>query len=55
MTNGDRIRNLSDEYLAKKVPCPHHQCQHQNDLHSCVDCCYDWLKEEEKDAGTDSL
>lgn len=45
ITNGDRIRAMSDEELAAVIMCP---CDNQTGLCSevgCIACCLDWLKQ----------
>lgn len=47
MTNGDKIRKMSDDELAEIIMCPHEiergMC---NDEMSCPECCNEWLAEE---------
>lgn len=54
-TNGDRIRNMSDEELAKaKILCPYtavdmDMCEKwitSGDTRDCAACALDWLKQE---------
>lgn len=49
ITNGDKIRRMSDEELAKFIGSveikPYMRCQHC-EWDSCVECCLDWLKQE---------
>lgn len=48
MTNGDRIRNMSNDELAEIIICPHYvepeTCTKEI---TCVECCDEWLAEEE--------
>ena len=52
MTNGDRIREMSDEELAVTLMCPNDMgmadipCTH-SDSCNCRQCLLDWLKQEE--------
>lgn len=52
MTNGDRIREMSDEELAVTLMCPNDMgmadipCTH-SDSCNCCQCLLDWLKQEE--------
>lgn len=52
MTNGDRIRTMSDEQLALTIMCPNDTglaeiaCDHSDDL-NCAQCTPDWLQEKE--------
>jgi len=55
MTNGDRIRSMTDKELAhhlsnwicgKQLPCPHIDSP-------CGDCCERWLKQEAKEKNHD--
>lgn len=52
MTNGDRLRQMSDEELAVTIMCPNEMgmaeiaCDH-SDSCDCCKCCLDWLKEKE--------
>ena len=56
MTNGDRIRQMSDEELAFVLAtdtCPNADCT-PADLckahhHNCIACWADWLRKEAKD------
>ena len=58
MTNGDVIRNMSDEKLACFALtgfCPYilrddRPCK--KNCYSCDDCRFNWLKQEAPDAGT---
>lgn len=51
MTNGDKIRRMSDEELAVTIECPNEtghaeiECDHSDDC-NCYECCYNWLREE---------
>lgn len=52
-TNGDKIRQMSDEELAKKFgyPCPplyKKHCRGDNP-EECAECWLNWLKQEAKD------
>lgn len=52
MTNGDRIRQMSNEELALTIMCPNDftdagiRCNPNKD--NCIHCCLEWLKEERK-------
>lgn len=57
MTNGEKLRSLTDDDLAEKVymigryECPMeflapHACHQCGDDESCMDCIKRWLKEE---------
>lgn len=54
MTNGDRIRSLTDEELASVVMCPADitlrdtECDQHN---NCMECTLDWLQRESEDHG----
>ena len=48
MTNGDRIRAMTDEELAKVVVCPHKICE--SEMLNCGVCILKWLKQEVEDA-----
>lgn len=47
MTNGDRIRKMSNSELAEIIMCPYEiergMC---NDEMSCLECCDEWLAKE---------
>lgn len=45
MTNGDKIRNMSDEELAEIILCPFRGsiCLWEK---NCKECCLWWLKEQ---------
>jgi len=51
MTNGDKIRAMTDDELAEVIMCPTDaglsllECPKRN----CVDCCKDWLRQEAED------
>ena len=46
MTNGERIRDMSDEELAEIIMCPYDTdpsvCNYKG---VCLDCCLEWLKQ----------
>lgn len=46
VTNGDRVRHMTDEELAEVIMCPYGS---EPDLcctkGTCLDCCEKWLKE----------
>lgn len=46
MTNGDRIRSMTDEELAIRIPCPYYtDVDHCNlPATSCFDCRLKWLR-----------
>ena len=44
LTNGDKIRQKSDEELSYIIVCPHQVCN--NAKMECVPCIRDWLKQE---------
>lgn len=50
MTNGERIRGMSDEELAEIIMCPYDTdpsvCNYKG---VCLDCCLEWLKQPEED------
>lgn len=53
MTNGDRIRKMSNEELAEVIMCPHDiepgMCNTQEcekGCWECVRCCKEWLEKE---------
>ena len=52
MTNGDRIRQMSDAEIGKFFVrrgtrnCPHGACPHMTDKTGCLACWLDWLGEE---------
>ena len=50
MTNGDRIRQMTDEELAIYLECPYTEkpCRHSEDAAGCAMCIEEWLKQEEK-------
>ena len=43
MTNGDRIRQMSNEELAKMIECPLGACTHPADDVWCPECILNWL------------
>lgn len=51
MTNGEMIRNMTDEELAVTIMCPNEtghaeiECDH-SDQCNCCECCLKWLKQE---------
>jgi len=55
MTNGSRIRQMTDEDLAFVLMCPYdgnaEQCEclgefsSQSDVKTCIECIKDWLKQ----------
>lgn len=47
MTNGDRIRRMTDEELAINIPCPYYtDVDHCNlPATSCLNCRLKWLKQ----------
>lgn len=50
MTNGDKIRQMSDEELAPYITCPYDECIDLVDC-SCKCCILKWLKEEAREDG----
>ena len=52
MTNGDRIRSMSDEelaeWIAKKLTCPSYEypCSELATHKKCCQCWINWLKQE---------
>lgn len=42
-TNGDKIRQMSNEKLKRFITCPYIDCIHALDGYSCVECRFDWL------------
>ena len=56
ITNGDRIRQMSDEELEKVIDCPYEECIHpHNDYeYPCVCCKLDWLNSPAEGATTGS-
>lgn len=50
MTNGERIRGMSDEELAEIIMCPYDTdpsvCNYKG---VCLDCCLEWLKQPEEE------
>ena len=50
MTNGERIRGMSDEELAEIIMCPYDTdpsvCNYKG---VCLDCCLEWIKQPEED------
>lgn len=52
MTNGDRIRYMSDEKLAEILSCPNEsgqaeiRCKYDGDC-DCYECVLNWLRKEE--------
>lgn len=57
MTNGDKIRAMSDEELAVTLMCPNDmgmsdiECDKSDDC-NCAQCLYAWLKQEVKTDGS---
>ncbi|WP_373264515.1 hypothetical protein [Hungatella hathewayi] len=57
MTNGDMIRQMSDEELAVTLMCPNESgvanidCNGGDDARNCCQCCLDWLREETETDG----
>ena len=56
MTNSDKIRQMSDEELARWImydnPCggiSEEKCHHYSGVEACIRCFCDWLKEEAQD------
>lgn len=53
MTNGDRIRSMTDEELAVTLMCPNEmgmaeiKCDHSDDK-NCCRCLLDWLNQPEE-------
>lgn len=53
MTNGDRVRAMSDEEMAVTMMCPNEaglaeiDCDKSDDK-NCCKCCLEWLKKEEE-------
>lgn len=45
-TNGDKIRQMSDEDLAETISCPHHSDDCYYEELSCKPCTLEWLKKE---------
>lgn len=43
-TNADRIRQMTDEELAKIIMCPYHTEPYLCSRKECVDCCIEWLQ-----------
>ena len=59
MTNGDRIRQMTDEELAGIIMCPYdgteEMCEtykKMNEAHTCVKCSEAWLRAEHKEEST---
>ena len=52
MTNGDKIRQMTDEELIQFIGCfPSEYCAPRYkscDEHNCADCVRDWIKQEVK-------
>ena len=49
MTNGDKIRQMSDEEFSEFMKhnfCPYERCIDIEDKTNCHDCISDWLREE---------
>lgn len=58
MTNGSKIRSMSDEELSKVIMCPvaynnRFRCKY-NILKDCYKCCEDWLKQEAEEYGAET-
>lgn len=57
MTNGDMIRQMSDEELAVTLMCPNESgianidCDGGDTGRNCCQCCLDWLREETETEG----
>lgn len=53
MTNGDRIRAMTDEQLTAVIACPYDcdsdMCPSNG---TCFDCCLNWLQQPVKEAET---
>lgn len=53
MTNGDKIKQMTDEELAQFISCfPTWYCANKYkscDVHDCADCVRDWIKQEVKE------
>lgn len=55
MTNGDMIRQMTDEELAVTLMCPKEtgmadiDCDGGDTGRNCCQCCLDWLREEVRD------
>lgn len=54
-TNGDRIRQMSNEELEGVIDCPHFEgmCIHRNDEYPCKCCKRDWLNAPAESEGED--
>lgn len=46
MTNADKIRQMSDEELAKIIMCPYNTEPYLCSRKECNDCCLEWLQKE---------
>ena len=49
MTNGDKIRSMTNEELAAVLQCPHDEvihCIHIADDVNCSECIKEWLESE---------
>lgn len=51
MTNADKLRNATDEELAKIISgsCPYEVYKHYDDGIDCKDCVLEWLQSEVKE------
>ena len=49
MTNGDKIRQMSDEGLIQHIACPYDACIDLNE--PCNDCILKWLQSEVQEDG----
>jgi len=59
MTNGDRIRSMTDQDLAGIIMCPYGSdglnCIDNERGLSCIDCSLDWIKAECVDEESERL
>ena len=51
MTNGDKIRQMSDEELAKNMLNLTDVCINRDCKDRCLDCVLEWLREEVQEDG----
>ena len=52
MTNGDKIRKMSDEELAEIIMCPYDSdgsCKNLDDKKGCIQCSLEWLQKKEEE------
>ena len=52
LTNGDKIRQMSNEELEEVIDCPYGDCIHRYDEYPCECCKRDWINAPDINVGT---